>query len=124
MNRKAIQINSVSREQVERYDLTKNDSHGPCVETFRLDLANKELSSSWNKHAIEIFGEAFISRDEYASNIDEVERTFKTHLIQLQAQYRKSLAEEATQDELDLEKELARTARRRGVRDNHSIFRL
>lgn len=115
-NHRGTPFGAASTEEVKRYEFTRNDSHGPSADDFRLDLAGEELlSSEWNKRAIECFVEAFIACGDYSCmDGNQIEKAFRTHLVQLQAQYRK-LLHEPTQDDLDKEKLLARIQRRRGV---------
>jgi len=93
---------------------------GPSLEDFRLDLADKASPTSpWNIRAAEVFAEDFIACGWYScSNKDFIQSTFRTHMIQLKAQYvllSEVSDEEPSIEELDEKRVKAREQRRRSV---------
>jgi hypothetical protein len=102
----------------------KTSKRGPTLERFRVSLAGR-LASAWNKRAAEVFAESFVGSGWYrCQDTAFVQRTFKTHLIQLRNLYnvQQSLQTEGTEadDELaqalsDKGKNMSRNARRRYV---------
>ncbi|KAF8058574.1 hypothetical protein FPV67DRAFT_1428039 [Lyophyllum atratum] len=113
--RKDSPITSVSLELADRYKRTKHDADGPSLEDFGIDFGGKNLASDWNRRATELFAEKFIACDEYqCRDINLIEATFRTHLIQLKERYRASL-KEPTHEEWNCVREKKRVARRYGL---------
>lgn len=52
-------------EQLSSFAKHKEQSLGPSLETFYLDLESKGLASPWNKRAIEVFANGFMACPEH-----------------------------------------------------------
>ena len=103
---------------VHRFARTQERKHGPTIRNFLLDLNSTGLSSPWNKHAVVIFADHFLSLKKYACLDEElIEQTFAIHMIQLKAQYKAYInGQEKSEEALNRDMRNARLARRRTVR--------
>jgi hypothetical protein len=110
-------ISSATAEMVHRFTRTQEKKHGPTLKNFLLDLNSTGLSSPWNKHAVVIFADHFLSLKKYACLDEElIEQTFTTHMIQLKAQYKAYInGQEKSEEVSNREMRNARLARRRNV---------
>jgi hypothetical protein len=112
---KIARITSATPEESQRFTRTQNKKHGPTLDDFKLDLASVGLSSPWNKHAAVLFSKYFINQKKYPCH-DElmIQEAFKTHMVQLKAQYKKFINGEQAADQGQAIQN-ARIARRRNV---------
>ncbi|EIW83738.1 hypothetical protein CONPUDRAFT_70696 [Coniophora puteana RWD-64-598 SS2] len=100
--------------------------NGPSATNFRVELPGQPLST-WNREAAAVFADDFITKEMFeCKEVEDVKKAFTAHFVTLRSQFLSLQEENEEVDEskaqrlLDEEKDRARDARRRWLRNRRA----